>query len=121
MLTVEIDNQNGIAILEPNGSLSKSDFESATAVINPYIEDAGHLKGLIIHTKSFPGWDSFASLSSHLEFIKQHHRKISRIAFSTDSLMGNLAEVIASHFVSAEIKGFSYNELEQAKKWAAGD
>ena len=31
MLSVEIDEENRIAILEPNGALSKSDFVSANA------------------------------------------------------------------------------------------
>jgi stage II sporulation SpoAA-like protein len=120
MFSVEIDEVNGIAILEPDGPLSKIDFESATRIIDPYIEDNGHLNGLIIHTESFPGWDSFAALSFHLNFVKEHHKKISRVAFSTDSAVGNFAQSIASHFVNAEIKLFSYKELEQAKGWVSG-
>jgi SpoIIAA-like len=121
MLSVEIDEINGIAILEPDGPLSKNDFESVAKVIDPYIEKTDHLNGLLIHVKSFPGWDSFAALSSHLKFVRDHHKKVSRIAFSTDSVVGNFAEAIASHFVNAEIKLFSYSELEQAKIWLAGD
>jgi len=41
--------KNGIAILEPEGPLSKNDFESATSIIDPYIEDTNQLIGLIIH------------------------------------------------------------------------
>ncbi len=121
MLSVTIDEDKGIAILEPDGPLSKHDFESAAKIIDPYIEKTGQLHGLIIHTKSFPGWDSFAALFSHLRFVKEHHRKISRVAISTDSMVGHFAETVASHFVNAEIKLFSFQELEQAKNWVAGD
>lgn len=121
MLSVEIDEVKGIAILEPDGPLSQGDFESAAKIIDPYIEKTGQLHGLIIHTKAFPGWDSFAALSSHLRFVKDHHRKISRVAFSTDSVVGHFAESVASHFVNAEIKLFAYEELDQAKNWVAGD
>ena len=117
MLSVEIDETNGVAILEPDGPLSKTDFESAAKVIDPYIENTDRFNGLVIHTKSFPGWDSFAALSSHLRFVKEHHKKISRVALSTDSMVGNFAEAVASHFVSAEIKLFSFQEIEQAKEW----
>ncbi|MGK0298891.1 MAG: hypothetical protein ACI9XC_002515 [Gammaproteobacteria bacterium] len=119
MLTVEIDEENKIAILEPDGPLLKSDFASAADVIDPYIGKTGQLNGLLIHSKSFPGWDSFESLSSHLRFIKDHHQRISRVAFSMDSPIGNFAEAVASHFVNAEIKLFPYNELTQARNWAA--
>jgi len=117
MLSVTIDKKNSIALLEPGGPLSKDDFKSAAAIIDPYIEEAGRLNGLVIHTKSFPGWDSFAALSSHLSFVQGHHKKISRVAFATDSLIGNIAEAVGAHFVNAEIKLFSYQELEQAKSW----
>ena len=120
MLTVKIDEAQGVALLEPDGPLSKTDFESAVKIIDPFIEKNQHLHGLIIYTRSFPGWDSFAALSSHLKFVKEHHRKISRIAFVTDSMVGNIAEAVASHFVNAEIKGFSYQDLVQAREWAAG-
>ena len=121
MLSVEIDEGNGIAVLEPDGALSKGDFELAAKIIDPYIEKTGQLRGLIIHTKSFPGWDSFAALSSHLRFVKDHHRKISRVAISTDSVVGNFAEAVAGHFVNAEIKLFSFQELEPARNWVGGD
>ena len=120
MLSVTIDETNGIAILEPDGPLSKNDFESATRIIDPYIEKNGKLNGIIIHTESFPGWNSFAALSSHLKFVKEHHKSISRVALSTDSVVGNFGETIASHFVNAEIKLFSFQELEQARNWVAG-
>ncbi|MFB3091286.1 MAG: STAS/SEC14 domain-containing protein [Gammaproteobacteria bacterium] len=117
MLSVEIDEVSGLAILEPDGPLTKGDFELAAKVIDPYIENTDQFSGIIIHTESFPGWDSFAALASHLRFVKEHHKKISRVAISTNSVIGNFSEAVASHFVNAEIKLFSYQELEQAKDW----
>ena len=119
MLSVTIDEENGIVVLEPGGSLSKNDFESAARIIDPYIEDANQLIGLIIHTKSFPGWDSFAALISHLRFVKDHHNKLLRVALSTDSTIGRFAESVASHFINAEIKHFSYQQMDQARLWVA--
>ena len=121
MPSVEIDEASGIAILEPSGPLSEYDFKLAAKIIDPYIEKSGALNGLIIHVENFPGWDSFAALSSHLRFVKDHHKKISRVAFSTDSVVGNFASTIGSHFVNAEIKVFSYQDLELAKEWIVGD
>lgn len=117
MLSVQIDKQNRIAILEPQGTLSQEDFESASNIIDPYIDQHGQLDGLIIHTQSFPGWDSFGALVSHLRFVKEHHKKISRLAISTNSTIGDIATMIGSHFVSAEIMNFSFEEVDQAKQW----
>jgi len=117
MLNIELDEVAGIAILAPDGKLSESDFISAAKIIDPYIESVGELKGIIIHVQSFPGWDSFSSLIAHLKFVRGHHKKVSRIAFATDSPIGSFAENIASHFVNAQIKNFEFSELEASRTW----
>ena len=117
MLNVKLDEAKGIATLEPNGKLSQNDFETAAKIIDPYIEKAGELNGIIIHVKSFPGWDSFGALVKHLNFVKEHHKNVERVAFATDSPIGGFAEHIASHFVNALIKHFSFDQLEDAEKW----
>ena len=121
MLKVDFIEPEGIAILEPDGKLSENDFKSAAKMIDPYIEKAGKLNGLIIHTKSFPGWDSFSSFITHMKFVKEHHKKVSHVAFVTDSPIGRIAEDVASHFVNAEVKSFAFDELEASKKWIHPD
>ena len=117
MFNIILDEQHGIAIFEPDEKLSESDFKLAVDKIDPYINKSGKLNGLIIATKAFPGWESFAALLSHLSFVKDHHKSILFVAFVTDSPIGNLAERVANHFVSAQIKSFGYSELEAAKSW----
>jgi len=117
MLKVTLNKEESIATLEPHGALSEEDFKIASETIDPFIEEHGDLKGLIVYTESFPGWDSFSSLITHLKFIKEHHKKISHIAFVTNSIVGGLAEHVTSHFVNAQIKNFTFNELEEAKEW----
>lgn len=117
MLKVDFIESEGIAILEPDGKLSESDFKTAANIIDPYIEKTGKLNGLIIHTESFPGWDSFASFITHMKFVKEHHKKVSHVAFVTNSPIGSIAENVASHFINAEIKSFAFGELEASKKW----
>ncbi len=117
MLKIELDEDVGIAILEPDGELSEGDFNAASQVIDPFLEKNNALRGIIIHVKSFPGWDSFSSLVAHLKFVKDHHKKITRIAFATDSPIGSIAEKVATHFVNAEIKNFDFDALEDSRKW----
>lgn len=120
MLKVDLDKDKGIAILEPNGKLSASDFNRVSKIVDPYLENFGELRGIIIHVKSFPGWDSFASFIAHFKFIKGHHKKISRIALATDSPVGIFAENIVSCFVNADIKKFDFSEMEASRKWILG-
>ena len=117
MLIVKLDHEHRIALIEPTGALDEKDFQAASSQIDPLIESAGLLNGLIIHTRSFPGWDSFSALVSHIKFVKNHHQKVKRVALVTDSVIGSLFESLASHFVDAQLRLFTYDELEQAKQW----
>jgi len=117
MLNINLNQESGIAVLEPDGELTAEDFISAAQIIDTHIEQTGILNGIIIHAKTFPGWDSFSALTSHLTFIKEHHKKISCVAFSTDSPIVKLAETVASHFVAAKIKTFPFSEIDNAKLW----
>ncbi len=106
-----------ILIVIPKGNLEKGDFEKLSAIVDPYLEKEGKLSGLMIQTESFPGWDSFAALISHLQFVKNHQKKICRVAAVTDSGFLSVMPSIASHFVAAELKHFAYDEKENALKW----
>ncbi|MDA3800144.1 MAG: STAS/SEC14 domain-containing protein [Kiritimatiellae bacterium] len=120
MLHINLNKASGIVIAEPDGKLSKEDFVEAAKLIDPYIEETGKLNGIIIHTQSFPGWESFGAMVKHFKFVKNHHQCISHVAIVTDSKIGNTAEHIGSHFVKAEVKSFGYDEIEQAKEWILG-
>ena len=71
----------------------------------------------MIHAKSFPGWDSFGALVSHLKFVADHHRQIKRIAAVTDSGFLKIVPRIATHFVQADIRHFDFHDKERALVW----
>jgi hypothetical protein len=117
MLHVDLDETEGIAILRPEGSLTKADFEYAAALVDQYLEKHDFLRGLVISTRRFEGWDSFSALSRHLRFVRNHHRQIRRVALATDSAIGQLGEKLADHFVAAEIRSFPFDDTIEAQSW----
>jgi hypothetical protein len=117
MISFEIMKTDGIVIIEPSGALEQTDFERLTEEIDTYINEKGYVKGIIIHTKDFPGWERFGAFTHHMKFIKDHHKKIKRVAAVTDSKVMSIAPMIANHFVSAEVKHFNYADMDTAKKW----
>ena len=119
MLEVKLDKENALAVLEPHGALCREDFEKAAALIDPFIEETGRLNGIVIYVESFPGWEDFAGLSEHIVFIKNHHKKIKRLAFATDTSVINYTSAIAEPFIGAQIKTFPYAEFDKAKAWVA--
>lgn len=118
MINVSVQTDEGIIIVEPSGPLENSDFEKLAKEIDAFSENKGRLVGLIIHTKSFPGWDDFGSFVQHMKFVKEHHKLIRRVAIVTDSKLGEVGPVLANLFVSAQVKHFPFDKLVKAKEWA---
>ena len=56
-------------------------------------------------------------MAAHFRFVRDHHKQVKRVALVTDSALGTVAENLASHFVSAEIKRFRSGDLEAARQW----
>ena len=117
MIEYTLDAEHSILYLRPKSALERDDFVQLAKTVDPYIEKTGGLAGLIIEVTTFPGWESLGAMAAHLRFVRDHHKRIKKIGLVTDSALGNVAEHLASHFVSAEIRHFSAGELEAAKQW----
>jgi SpoIIAA-like len=117
MIEYDLDTANSILSVRPKSALDKDDFAELAKAVDPQIEKTGDLAGLIIDAPGFPGWDSFGALVTHLRFVRDHHKHVKKVALVTDSHVGDVAEHLASHFVSAEIRHFPGGQTEQARQW----
>jgi hypothetical protein len=117
MIRFELLRDRRILLITPDGPLQRADFEQLAKEIDPFIAANGKLVGVMIDAKSFPGWDSFGALVSHLKFVADHHRQIERIAAVTDSGFLKIVPRIASHFVQASIRHFDFSEKDRALAW----
>lgn len=116
-LSVTLDKEKRILVLEPKAVLTKDDFVYLATIVDPYLAKGDTLKGLMIKTKNFPGWDSLSAMKEHFEFIRQHHEKIDKLAFVTDSSFIEAAKTVAGIFVHPKIKEFNYDDSEEALAW----
>lgn len=117
MIDYELDTDASVLLVRPESALDKDDFVHLAQVVDPHIEAHGDLNGLIISAPKFPGWDSFAALVTHIRFVRDHQKHIKKIAVVTDSHLGDVAEHLTSHFVSAEIRHFPAGEQDRARQW----
>jgi nitroreductase len=111
---------SGVIVVEVNHPLRSQDFDALALTADNWIEAHGHLQGLVIHAHEFPGWENFGSFLRHLRFVRDHHRKVKRVALAADAKLASLMPKIAEHFIQAELKSFRYGELEGAIAWASG-
>jgi hypothetical protein len=117
MLKHELLPDEGVLILQPQGPLEAADFTSLASVVDPYIQSHGKLRGIMIDAPSFPGWNSFGALVSHLRFVRDHHQLVGKIAAVSDSPVLSAAPQLARHFVKAEVRHFSAHERTTALAW----
>lgn len=109
--------EQGVLVLEPHGELEVGDFDRLSAAVDPYVASEGQLKGLMIVTKHFPGWDDFTALTSHVRFVKGHQKQIRRVAIVSDDRLLSVLPGLASKFLSAEVRSFPASERDQALLW----
>ncbi len=107
-------------VLEPHDELHMEDFDRMAALVDPWIEE-GDLSGIVVHAERFPGWDDLAGMLQHLKFVRQHHRKVPRVALAVDGAMAKAGPILARHFVKAELRRFDFDQVEAAIDWASGD
>jgi hypothetical protein len=117
MISYELDENAGVLTVRPEGKLETQDFLTLSEVVDPFIEERGRMNGIIIVTEKFPGWEDFNGMLGHMRFVRNHHRKIAKVAIVTDSKIADVAESLGKHFVKASIKHFSFKDFESAKRW----
>jgi hypothetical protein len=121
MIEAKLMRSDGILIVAPTGVLQRTDFERLRLLVDPYIEEHGILRGLLIDAESFPGWEDFGGLIAHLNFARNHEASIARVAAVTDSPVLALLPVLANHFSAAEVRHFEYRDRDRALAWLHGE
>jgi hypothetical protein len=119
MITAELDRENGILHVRPTAALEEADFGRLAALADPYIEQHGELPGLLLEVEHFPGWKNLAGMITHFRFVRDHHRRIRKVAIVTDTPLGDLAEKVMGHFVAATVRHFAAGQKPEARRWIA--
>jgi hypothetical protein len=108
---------DGVLIVSPTGELQAVDFERMRLLTDPYIDEHGDLKGLLIDAESFPSWENFSSMLSHIRFVRDYQEKIERVAAVTDNGFLAILPMVADHFVAAEVRHYDYQDRDRALTW----
>lgn len=112
---------SGVLVIEPRDPLRASDFDALSRTVDPWIAEHGELHGVVVHALAFPGWESIGSFVRHLRFLRNHYRKIRKLAFATDAKLYTIIPRMADRILAAEIRVYDYDELDEAIAWAGTD
>jgi tRNA U38,U39,U40 pseudouridine synthase TruA len=117
MINFELRHDKGMLVLHPEGPLEAADFILIASQVDTYLAGNGKLHGVLIHANSFPGWKDFAAMLAHLKFLKEHIRKIEKVAVVADGFFANIMPDIANHFVHAQVRHFDFKREDTAWEW----
>lgn len=114
---IGITPHHNYCLIEPQGPLAKGDFAAIARQVDPIIESQGRLNGLIIKTRTFPGWEGLGDVIEHFRFVRNHHHAINKVALVTDAKVAEIFPAIARHFVKAEVRHFDFDDYDAAVTW----
>jgi hypothetical protein len=116
----QLREQEGIEeIIFESGKLEATDFDDISRDIDPYIRKNGRLNGMLFETDKMPRFKNFAAVRSRLRFLRDHVKKIDRVALVTDSKALARMPGIVNHFVAPEMRAFDRAHRDQARTWLA--
>jgi hypothetical protein len=117
MIIYTIMEEEGIVCIEPSGPITRPDLEALTRDVDGYIRRKGTIRGMIVHTRSFPRWRDPGAFLKDMRFVFAHQRSIRRVASVTDSKLLMIVHRIAHHVLFPEVGHFPYGDHEAALQW----
>jgi hypothetical protein len=116
---VRLVPETGVVVVEVAAPLRTADFDALAATVDGWLATHDALQGVVVHAPAVPGWENLGALLRHLRFVRDHHRRVRRVALAVDGVLAGLAPTVAEHFVQAQLRRFGYDALDAAIAWAA--
>ena len=115
MLTVQFDGD--VLRVRPDGPITREDVTTLTRTVDEYLADHPKIAGVMVETRTFPGFASVGAFADYARFIADHHARVRRLALVTDSALAPVAEFMANHVVGLEMRHFPFAEGTAALAW----
>ena len=109
----------GVVVIEVHEPLRTEDFALLGQVVDAWLDAHPVLPGVVLHARRLPGWASLGSLIRHVGFVLGHHRRVQRVALAVDGRAAAVLPHIAGRVLHPEVRGFGYDQLDEAVEWAA--
>ena len=115
MLKVQFDGD--VLAVRPESPITRDDVATLTRTADNYL--AGHEKiaGVMVETRTFPGFASVGAFADYAHFIADHHPRVRRIALVTDSALAPIAEFMAKYVVGVEMRHYPFAQGAAARTW----
>ena len=106
MLDYSISKPEGILVLEPQAPLTKEDFSGLGTEADSYLSSHAKLRGVLIHSKAFPGWKDFGGFAAHMRFVREQHEQVARGAVLKDTPFAGILQSSGQDLLTSEVRRF---------------
>jgi hypothetical protein len=118
MIRTEILSGNALRIVVPD-KLKAGDFSQIAPQIGALISQHGQIR-LLIDATGFNGWENIAAFEHHAGFVKNHQRKVERIAVIVAHDWQHWLIGTFRIFVHPEVRAYDKTHEAEALKWIIG-
>ena len=118
MINTELISANALKIVAP-GKLKADDFHQIAPQIDSLIRQHGKIR-LLIDASGFNGWENIAAFENHAGFIKNHQKKIERIAVITAHEWQHWLIGAVRIFVHPEVRAYDESHASEDLQWIVG-
>ena len=99
------------------GPIAREDVATLTRTADEYLAGHPNIAGVMVETRTFPGFASVGAFTDYARFIADRHARERRIALVTDSALAPVAEFMANHVVGVQMRHYSFAEGATALTW----
>jgi hypothetical protein len=118
MIKTEILSGNALRIVVPE-KLKAGDFSQIAPQIDGLISQHGQIR-LLIDASGFNGWENISAFEHHAGFVKNHQRKVERIAVIVAHDWQHWLIGTFRIFVHPEVRAYDKTHEAEALKWIIG-
>ena len=115
MLNVQFDGD--VLVVRPEGAITREDVATLTRAADEYLASHSKFVGVMVETRTFPGFASVGAFADYARFIADHHARVLRVALVTDSALAPVAEFMANHIVGVQMQHYPFAEGAAAQAW----
>ena len=118
MIKTAILSGNALRIVVPE-KLKAGDFSQIAPQIDGLISQHGQIR-LLIDASGFNGWENISAFEHHAGFVKNHQRKVERIAVIVAHDWQHWLIGTFRIFVHPEVRAYDKTHEAEALKWIIG-
>ncbi len=115
MITLTTLSDNIIKV-QVTGTLEESDFQKLGAEIDTLLAQYVSVR-LLVDATTFNGWSNMQAATNHFKLVRDHQKRVERIALIAGHAWQHWVAGMMSVFVHPQVKVFDATEQMEAEAW----